>query len=231
MNKRLENYLLIAERRPELFVNPPGQVFEILLGEEQIRETEREVGLRLEKDGLPYDWSRVGVAFQDQYLSILRDAVRFPDGTLGTYIRVLVNTAEEDIPGVVILPMIDEKILIMRHFRHATRTWHLEVPRGFGARGVTSEASARRELTEEIGTTPSGLLWLGRMHTNTGITSECVELFLARIQTCGFPELIEAISELILVSIDEFEDLVVAGDITDAFTIVAFTQGRLRGFL
>ena len=52
--------------------------------------------------------------------------------------------------GVVILPVKDGKILLMHNFRHATRSWQWEIPRGFGEPGVSAEDQARAEVSEEI---------------------------------------------------------------------------------
>jgi ADP-ribose pyrophosphatase len=50
---------------------------------------------------------------------------------------------------------------------------------------LSSYENAKKELMEEIGTEASSLISLGAMHVNTGISSECVELFYAEIKIFG----------------------------------------------
>ena len=107
-------------------MNPSEEGIVILLNEDEIRKAETSVARRLEAQGLPAEWARVGTAFRDQRIFLLRDAVRFPGNTLSTYSRLI---SEEDDPhGIIILPVYQQQILLIRHFRHAIRTWHLEIP-------------------------------------------------------------------------------------------------------
>jgi ADP-ribose pyrophosphatase len=212
-----------------MFANPPGAGFFILLEADEIRHAETQAVQRLADKGLPSVWAQVGVVYEDQYLLILRDAVRFADGQYGTYIRRVARA--DSVPGVVILPVYNGLVLLTHHFRHATRAWHLEIPRGFGTKGLSNEANARRELEEETGGSASRLISLGQMHVNTGMSSECVELFYAETISIGQPDIHEAISEVLPINLTEFERLMRKGEITDGFTIVAYTRAKLCGLL
>ena len=79
-----EEYFAFAETHPNLFANPPGAGFVILLHENEIREAEAIMSQWLKSQKLPIEWAQVGIAYQDQYRMILRDAVRFPNGLAGT---------------------------------------------------------------------------------------------------------------------------------------------------
>lgn len=87
--KEREEYFAWVEKYPALFVNPTGAGFTILLDEGNIQKTEKQVAQLLEANGLPTEWAQVGVTCQDPYLTVLRDAVRFPDGELRTYSRLV----------------------------------------------------------------------------------------------------------------------------------------------
>jgi ADP-ribose pyrophosphatase len=188
-----EAYRALVQARPELFRNPDGAGFAILLGEAEIRQAEQHIAERLQKHGAPEEWAEVGVAFRDQYVLLLRDAVRFTDGSLGTYIRMV--SPEDCFPGVVILPVWQGKVLLIRHFRHATRGWHLEIPRGFGV-DRDAEVSARRELTEEIGAADIRLMSLGGIYPDAGADSSQVSMFYAEVGSYCQPEVREALIEL-----------------------------------
>src|SRR5260221_14627220 len=99
----LADYLAFAKAHPGLFVNSPHGGITILLDEDEIRAAESHEARRLEAQGLPAEWAQVGIAYRDQYVLLLRDAVRFPDGSLGTCIRSVVD--DERPPGVVVLPL------------------------------------------------------------------------------------------------------------------------------
>lgn len=225
----LESYLKLARQRPAMFANPPGQIFTILLDRDEIREAEETVGRRLEAKGAPAEWASVGVAYRDQYLTILRDAVRFPDGSLGTYIRMV--DWGEGAPGVIVLPVYQGQVALVRHFRHATRQWHLELPRGFGEKGHTNEENARRELEEEIGAEVTRLVSLGSSYPDAGASSEFDVFYYAEIASYTQPDAQEAIAEIVLVSPREFERMMRDDQITDGFTLMAYARAKLHGLL
>src|SRR5581483_4951284 len=147
----LIEYLNFANDHPERFVNPSEGGFTILLQEDEIRKVEASMAQKLEAKGLPTEWSQVGIVYRDQYGMILRDAVLFPGGAPGTYIRFIGNM--DSGPSAIIFPRYKGDVLLIRRFRHATRTWHLEIPIGLGVKGLSGEENARKELAEEIGAT------------------------------------------------------------------------------
>lgn len=223
----LERYLAMAKEHPELFVNPPGPIITILLGEDEIRQAEAEIAQRLAERGQPTEWAQVGVAYEDQYLLILRDAVRFPNGSLGTYIRAVNPGAS----GVVILPVWSGHVVLLRHFRHGTRSWHWEIPRGFGEKGLSNEDNAMRELAEEIGGTATRLVQLGPVHPDTDASGPPDEIFYAEIESYGQPDGHEAIAELKAVPIEEFQRMVGDGEITEGYTLAAYARAKAKGLL
>ena len=225
----LADYLAFAKAHPGLFVNPPHGGITILLDEDEIRATESHEARRLEAQGLPAEWAQVGIAYRDQYVLLLRDAVRFPDGSLATCIRSVDD--DERPPGVVVLPLHQGQVLLIRHFRHGTRTWHLEVPQGFGIPGLSSEESIRLELQQEISATVSRLVSLGRFHPDTRVGANVVELFYADIETYGDLELQEGIIELLPTPVLELERMIRENEITNTFLLVAYTRAKLQGLL
>lgn len=222
-------YTTLAAERPDIFSNPAGAGFRILLDEDEVAAAEQAEGTRLAARGLPLSWARVGVVYEDEYVLLLRDAVAFPDGHVGTYIRFVGRRRAP--AGVAILPLRAGKVLLVRHFRHATRESHLEIPRGFWIEGLAAEEIARRELNEETGIDRCGLVHLGAVHVNTGLTAETLELFAALVDDDGQPARHQAITDVVAVEVEELEDLVRDGEITDSFTVAAYVRAKLRGLL
>ena len=229
MREQLRRYLELADQHPDWFVNPPNAAFAIVLDEEEISQTEERQARRLTAAGLSADFARVGVVYEDQYLLLLRDAVRFLDGARGTYIRFAedLNTPG----GVAVLPVYEGKILLIRHFRHATRDWHLEIPSGGCQPGSTSEQDARRELEEEIGGVARRLVSLGAFHGDVGMGGGTMALFYAELERYGATETIEGITDIVPVTPAEFGALIREGRMTTAMPIAAFTYARAHGLL
>jgi len=223
-----EAYFALVSSRPDMFRNPPGAGFEILLGEADIREAEQAVAQKLEDFGAPAEWAEVGVAFRDQYVTLLRDAVRFADGSLGTYIRMV--EPEGSFPGVVVLPVWHGKVLLIRHFRHATRAWHLEIPRGFGSSADAAQ-SARTELTEEIGASAVTLTQLGEVYPDAGADSGKVGIFYADVESYGQPDAHEGITEIVPTPIPDFERMIRDGELTDGYLLSAYGLAKAKSVL
>lgn len=226
--QRRERYDSIRQQWPELFANPPGAPYTVLAESSLIREAEADEEARLARKGLPVSWSHTGVVYEDPYMLVVRDAVRRPDGSLGTYVRTLPASGS---PGSAVLPMLHGKVVLLRHFRHATRTWHLEIPRGFGEPGVTVDQQARLELREEIGADADTLVELGVFHSNNGTAGDHVELFLAEIHGLGDPQTSEGITGIEVHQARQVAELIRTSLISDSFTIGAFTRAWLRGLL
>lgn len=129
-------------------------------------------------------FSKIGVIAEDQYWMWIRDAVTFPGGIPGTYNRILWKESLTGSPGVVILPILSTgKIVVNINFRHATRCWEMELPRGARKQGEESEITAMRELREETGCTSKQLVYLGEVTPQTGVVSGVFEVFLSHVQS------------------------------------------------
>ena len=223
-----KRYDLLRQQRPALFENPVDAAYVILTEPHDVRLAEAQEADRLRRNGMPETWSNTGVVYEDGCLLVLRDAVRRPDGTLGTYIRTVSADCSR---GVAILPLMDNQAILIRHFRHATRLTHLEIPRGFGRGGRTSAEQAVLELREEIGATVVELIELGSIHPNAGMSSDPADLFLARIREIGEPQRDEGISAIQAMSIPMLGEMIATGTITDGFTITAYARASLKGYL
>jgi ADP-ribose pyrophosphatase YjhB (NUDIX family) len=88
------------------------------------------------------------VVFENQYATLNNDQVRFPCGKTGEYLRFRWNA-----PYGVMVFAKDETggLLLIRNFRHETRAWHWEIPKGFGKEDIEPIDCAKAELREETG--------------------------------------------------------------------------------
>lgn len=225
---RLDAYARFRADHPDRFVTPPGGV-EIVTDPTAMARIEHEMGARYAARGLPPTWAEVGLLYEDPYLLLLRDAVLFPDGSPGVHHRVLRRSPDPS--GVAVLPLLGAQIVLVRHFRHPTRSWQWEVPRGAIDPGDTPEGGVRRELMEEISGEMLDVVPLGRMHGSTGLMGMTVALFLARLSRIGEVAQSEGIAEVRLVTVPELEAMVRTCDITDSFTLGCILHARLKGLI
>lgn len=236
----MNRYEALRRSEPEWFRNDPGGI-EILRDPALVRRARREVteAQRGASEGwIAALWARLrarvrpvpaGVVSATRYVWYLRDPVRFPDGRLGLYDRLL--PPPDSSPGVVVLPLLgpEGKVVLIEHYRHATRSRHWEVVRGFGDPGATGEENVARELREEIGATPTRVTALGTVHPDTGLLAQRVELYAAFVDGVGELETGEAIGRAVVLPVREAEAMVADGAITDGFTIAALYRARLAG--
>jgi len=225
------NYFSLPDSYPHIFGGHNAPI-RILLDKFKVATWQDEHRTKLQEDGYPIDWAEIGVVLNDPYVIALRDLVEFSGGYCNGYLR-LFNRAylEGGAAGVVMLPEKDGKLLLMHHFRHATRSWHWEIPRGFGEPGVAAPDQARNEVKEETGGEISEIVDLGIYYSNTGLEGNPINLFLVRMESVGKPSQEMGIDQLHWVSVKELENMIASGEITDGFTIATYTRAKLKGFL
>ncbi|MEU2607695.1 NUDIX hydrolase [Streptomyces albus] len=120
-------------------------------------------------------WRRISseVVHQGPYISLLRDAVRRPDGSLGTYEHV----ATDDGVRVVALDGQGHVVLVEDDF-YLQRRRVLHVPGG-GCGGQPPRDAAIRELQEETGLVTGDVRPLGVLDPLPAVTTARTHLFLA----------------------------------------------------
>ncbi len=212
-------YETLLKEHPELFRNIEDAGIIILYDEEDRKKTEEETG------------RKTGVVYEDDYIILVRDAVIFPTGRKGTYLR-LFNKGLHG--GTVILPVTEDgKIILIRHFRHATRSYHYELPRGMYEPGYTVEENAEKELKEEINAVPFKLEYLGDSYPDTGLLAHKVSFYYALISenVLKVNDEDEGITDIAGFTCEEVEKMIGDGQIQDGFTLNAMYFARLKGLL
>lgn len=177
---------------------------EIIRDPKRVEEIERATG------------RQVGVVAEDRYWIWLNDPIKKLDGKEGVYGRLLWRQSLTGITGVCVMPVLpDGKIALNRIFRHATRSWEYELPRGCINQGESVEAAALREVKEETGMIVGELIFLGKIIPNSGSFNTVDPVFMAKVirYENAQPEDTEAIASV------------------DAFTLDEIKQGFLNGYL
>jgi len=224
------DYQTLITNFPSLFSNR-GALIRIITDPIYISNWREQKRNKLAAAGKPPHWADIGIVLDDPYTFVIRDLVEFPDGRRGGYFRILNRADLQGGQGVVVLAEMNSKYLLLHLFRHPTRSWSYEVPRGFGEPGVLAEQQAKNEIEEEVGGEIEELFDLGIYHSNTGLEGNKVKLFYAKLKSVGKPAKAEGIESLLWVSLAELEEMIANTKITDGFTIAAYTRAKLRGLL
>ena len=158
------------------------------------------------------------------FLSVTRKRVAGPDGD--EFDRHVVHH-----PGaVVVVPVVGDDALMVRQYRVATGSSLLEVPAGKrDVPGEAPEATAARELEEEIGMRAGRLHQLCEFFNSPGFCDEYTHLFLAtELETTeragvSAEELAMTIERLPLSEIDA---RIAGGELIDAKSIIGLLLAR-----
>ena len=211
-----KKYKRLMSEVPKLFTNLPNGI-EILTDTVDIERIEREYGIS------------VGIVYEDEYLMLIKDAVRFTDGVEGPYIRAY----HKNSGGASVLVLYGDKILLLKHFRHSLRNWLWETPRGFGESGQNSEENALRELEEELGLVVMEIYPLGLLYPDAGIIGEAVALYCVHVSpdTPIVTDNHEGISSVGLFTKEELYAAIISGEINDGITIASLTYAQLKGLI
>lgn len=176
----------------------------------------------------------LGIVYQDKYVLLLRDPVIFPNGEPGTYVRLVEKASLDGRTGTVIVPLVDGCIVFVEIFRHATRRWEWELPRGFQEEGLTTAQNAIKETKEELDVEPDSIESLGTIAPNTGMLAGSAEAFIASMPPGSLPlmkgqklESIRGIRAVPFVDLDQF----LLDHVRCGFSLSAIFLAKLRGKL
>lgn len=129
------------------------------------------------------------------------------------------------VPGVCILPIIDQQIAMIRQYRIPIQQWEYELPAGMIDHGEKPEEAAVRELSEETGLIADQLISLGSFYPSPGSTDEIIYLYAAQChqQTRQHLDETEQI-KLKMMPIDEFRKLIISDSFKHSAGIIAWAR-------
>jgi ADP-ribose pyrophosphatase len=132
-------------------------------------------------------------------------------------------------PGAAaVVAATEAEVLLIRQYRYAAGGDLWEVPAGTLHAGELPEACARRELREEAGLEARDLVALGQIVTAPGFCDERIHIFLACSlrQVSLAHEADEVISEIRWIAWKHALEMIDAGEIVDAKTLVGLYHAR-----
>lgn len=182
--------------------------------------TSREVNAR-QRGSVPKEQVASEELYAGRIFTLRRDIVRFPDGTESPF-----DIARH--PGAsAIVPFLNDpageepQVLLLRQYRYAAGGYIYEIPAGRLDGDESPAECAARELKEETGCTAETLEPLVTMFTTPGFTDEVIHLFMATGLTHGETNReADEFADLIVMRLSEALELIKAGDILDAKTVL-----------
>lgn len=202
MKERINYYLDFAKTRPEEFRKL--NKFNIV--------TDQSILEQYNQENQP-----IGLIYQNKWITFLADLID-DGGKQYVYTRVIPTSSSGG--GVVIIPLYHNKIVLVKHIRHAVRNheYLLELPRGFLDADADEFEQVRREIHEEIGGCVDRVEKIGTTIANSGENGSEVAIFCTYLNDLGTVNSNEGITDTQLFSIKEAKQAIVNGDIIDGFT-------------
>jgi ADP-ribose pyrophosphatase len=161
-------------------------------------------------------------------ISLVQEDITLPTG------KSIEHTTIVHPGAAVILPITKQgDIILINQFRPSLKKWLLELPAGTLEKGELPAECAHRELEEETGYSASELITLGQVTPLAGFCDEIQYLFVAKQLSktarlsCDDDEVIEVVT----LSIQELEQKIITGQITDSKTIACLSKAKLCGYL
>ncbi len=175
---------------------------------------------------------------RDDWVVVVReDVITRPEHREHEFARIIVEH-----PGAVIVLAVDvdERVLCLRQYRHASGHVFIELPAGLRDAGDEAPVeTAKRELREEAELSAGSWRQLLSTYPSAGLTNEVHEIFLARDLSYASRgdfamEHEEAEMEVLWAPIDDLIDAVLEGRVrqgTLAQAVLAYDAHRRRGTL
>jgi ADP-ribose pyrophosphatase len=161
-------------------------------------------------------------------IRVVRGSFEGPDGS--TFERDVVRNQQV----VAIVPVLVDgrTVLLVRQYRGPIDGPLEEIPAGLcDVAGELPEETARRELAEEIGKAARSLVPLVAFHPSPGFSDQYVRIYLA-IGLTDVPRdrqgVEEAHMEESTISLDELDEAIAAGRLTDGKTLIGLLLARDR---
>lgn len=133
--------------------------------------------------------------------------------------------------GAVVIPVKDDgKIILVKQFRYPLQKTLIEFPAGKLEKGEDPLICATRELEEETGYKAKEIKKLGEIFTAPGYCTEILHIYSAKGLTPGNHnrEEGELEMEILELTIEEIEKMIISGKINDAKTIVGMHYINLQ---
>jgi len=157
--------------------------------------------------------------YRNHWMRVREDEILRSNGQKGIY-----GVVEKD-ESAIILPIDNNCVWLVEQFRYTIQERAIELPQGGWEMEVEDpEELARGELKEETGLHAENMTYLGSLWIAYGFTRQRQHVFLATgLTTCeNNPDDEEHDLAVRAVAVDEFERMMLSGEIRDNCTVAAW---------
>lgn len=174
------------------------------------------------------DWKLLSseYVFKDRWFIARVDKCEMPDGKIVEpyYVLEFPNWCN------VIVVTEDEKIVMVRQYRHAVKQTLIELPGGVIDKGETPEQAAIRETQEETGYTVDAVEFLYKADPNPATNDNAAYIFLARNAKPLAKQKFDAFEDMdvLLFTKEEVKQLLANNEIKHAVQIGALYEAFIK---
>lgn len=162
--------------------------------------------------------------YRGKVLQLNIERVKLPNGTVAE-----LEIAHHPGGAVVVAVDADDRVCLLRQFRHAAGGWITELPAGKIDNREPPLECAQRELAEEAGVKARQWDSLGQFVSSPGVLTEVIHVFLARgLSPCNAAPEEHEVFEARWVPLTEAAALAADGRLQDAKTIIGLIWVHTR---
>lgn len=172
-----------------------------------------------------FDVKKSEILFHGKVFDLRVDQIEYNSGNLGVR-EVAVHPG-----GAVVVPVKnDGRIIMIRQYRYPLKKMILELPAGKLEPGEDPFVCAVRELEEETGYKSDNVVKLGMIYTTPGFCTEALHIYMASDLVPGEHNREEGEygMEVHEYTMDEIDDLIRSGELSDAKSICGIQMSRLK---
>jgi ADP-ribose pyrophosphatase len=164
--------------------------------------------------------------YKEDWLTIRKEKCELPNGKIipGYYVLEYPDWVN------VLALTEDNKVILVKQYRHALGQVGIEVPGGVIDEGETPEEACRRELLEETGYQFEQYHYLGKICANPATTTNFTHMYLAtggkKVAEQQLDDTEEV--EVLFHSIDEVKDLLLQNTITQSLHVNCIMYGMIK---
>ena len=216
----VQGYDELLQSWPDLFRNPKDALMRVVTDKRERQAIEQQLRERQRAKGQPEHWALAGKFYEDAWLMMVRDVVIFAGSEVGTYHRVVLKDGND---SVVVVPCLGDRFVLIRHSRHAIRSWSLELPRGHVGQGRPVEDAAKIELSEELGADVLSFRRLGMVQSDTSLTFNPIHVVRAELKSLGTANRVEGVESFRLLTRGDLLPMLASGEINDVVSVAALS--------
>jgi len=170
------------------------------------------------------------IAYQNRWMRVREDAIRYRDGSAGLY-----GVVEK--PNFVVVAAVepDGRIHLVEQFRYPVGARYWELPQGAWELNPDADPLevARGELREETGLEARDIVHVGKLLQAPGYATQAYDIYLARDLRPAKAALEQTEQDLVARAFPGAEvlDMVQNGVIQDASTVASLGLLKLKGLL